>query len=156
MVKQDENRGPYAKGILQRQQVLSAALELFARQGCEASTLSAIAKSAAITREAVRHYLSSRDDVFLAIIEAQDASGHEHAANSGEGLFNQIVKSASQNSPTPGLSALYATLAARAVIEKDSPTSRSVNRRMSQLRTEITEGHADQKKWASSETTSLP
>ena len=113
---------------------------MFARQGYEASTLSAIAKSAGITREAVRHYFSSRDDVFLAIIEAQDASGHEHTASSGEGLFNQIVKSASRNSAIQGLSALYATLAARAVIEKDSPTSRSVNRRMSQLRTEITEG----------------
>ena len=113
---------------------------MFARQGYLASTLSAIAKSAGITREAVRHYFSSRDDVFLAIIEAQDASGHEHTSSSGEGLFNQIVKSASRNSASPGLSALYATLAARAVIEKDSPTSRSVNRRMSQLRTEITEG----------------
>ena len=104
MVKQDENRGPYAKGILQRQQILSAALELFASQGYEASTLSAIAKSAGITREAIRHYFSSRNDVFLAIIEAQDASGHEPAAASGEGLFNQIVKSASRNSASPGRS----------------------------------------------------
>ena len=140
MIKQDETRGPYAKGILQRQQILSAALELFARQGYEASTLSAIAKSAGITREAVRHYFSSRDDVFLEIIEAHDASGHEHAEISDEGLFNQIVESASRNSATPGLSALCATLAARAVIEKDSPTGRSVNRRLSKLRTEITEG----------------
>jgi AcrR family transcriptional regulator len=140
MVKQDENRGPYAKGILQRQQILSAALELFARQGYEASTLSAIATSAGITREALRHYFNSRDDVFLAIIEAQDTSNHGDGASSGESLFDQIVKAASRNSATPSLSALNATLAARAVIDKDSPTSRSVNRRMSQLRAEITEG----------------
>ena len=140
MVRQDGNRGPYAKGIVHRQQILSAALELFARQGYEASTLSAIAKSAGITREAVRHYFGSRDDVFLAIIDAQDAAGHEHAPSSDEDLFYQIVKNASRNSAIPGLSALYATLTARAVIEQDSPTSRSLKRRMSQLRSEIAEG----------------
>jgi AcrR family transcriptional regulator len=139
MVKQDENRGPYAKGILQRQQILNAALELFARQGYEASTLSAIATFAGITREALRHYFNSRDDVFLAIIGAQDTSHHGYGASSGGSLFDQIVKAASRNSATPGLSALNATLAARAVIDKDSPTSRCVNRRMSQLRAEIRE-----------------
>ncbi|MEA9985967.1 TetR/AcrR family transcriptional regulator [Subtercola sp. RTI3] len=133
-------RGPYRKGLAQRKQVLDVAMDLFAREGEAGTTLSAIAAAAGMTREGLRHYFSSRDDVLLAIVESVDEDARARQPDQTLGLFEQIIDSARRNAAVPGLSALFATLAARAVIERDSAIAHSMNGRLDQLRRDVTDG----------------
>lgn len=140
MTEKDGSRGRYAKGLVHRQRILDAALDLFARQGYDGTTLSAIAESAGMSREAIRHYFGSRDAVLLAVVEAADDSSRDGSSGDRARLFDQIIDAASTRAAIPGLLALYSALAARAVVEQTSATGLAMTQRLTQLRQEVTDG----------------
>lgn len=140
MTSKDGSRGQYAKGLANRRRILDVALDLFARQGYDGTTLSAIADSAGMSREAIRHYFGSRDAVLLAIVQAADDTSREESSGNHARLFDQIVEAASKRAATPGLLALYSTLAARAVVEQTSAIGVAMTQRLTQLRQEVTDG----------------
>ena len=72
-------RGPYAKGVARRAEILDVALRLYGASSGERPTLAAIAAEVGLTEAGVLHYFGSMDELFVAILEARDA----HAVDAG-------------------------------------------------------------------------
>lgn len=65
-------RGPYAKGVARRAQILAAALEAYATSGPQGPSLRSIADSVNLTEAGVLHYFDSKDELLVEILAARD------------------------------------------------------------------------------------
>jgi AcrR family transcriptional regulator len=93
-------RGPYAKGLARRAQILEAALEAYADAGPQGPSLRSIAQSVDLTEAGVLHYFESKDELLVEILRARDnADRAEFDLTKAEGVADAIEKSMR----TPGL-----------------------------------------------------
>src|SRR5579862_8853280 len=67
-------RKPALPGVDRRQQILEAALEVFAEQGFDGATTKDIAKRADVTHGLIYFYFDSKEDLFLAAFEHEAKS----------------------------------------------------------------------------------
>ena len=115
-------RGPYAKSAKRREEILASALTLFADGGFESASLTAIAEAVGVSREALRHYFSSREELLLAVIEARDARSVAMGASAVDGtpLMTRVAESGETQRAERGLASLYASMVATSVHSSDS------------------------------------
>ncbi|WP_284747880.1 TetR/AcrR family transcriptional regulator [Amycolatopsis sp. RTGN1] len=133
-----EPRGPYAKGVSRRQEILEAALNLFAERGFEGASLTAIGEAVGVTREGMRHYFRSREELLLAVMAAADERAREFPVPSEDDtVLSRIIASAEHNANVPGLIALYTTLVAGSVASGNARSRAIFTERFEDLRTEI-------------------
>ena len=104
-------RGPYAKGVARRAEILDVALRLYGASSGERPTLAAIAAEVGLTEAGVLHYFGSMDELFVAILEARDV----HAVDAG-GLTDpdHVWAYLAQTTRTPGLTKLFADMSVAA------------------------------------------
>ncbi|WBU37156.1 TetR/AcrR family transcriptional regulator [Homoserinibacter sp. YIM 151385] len=108
-------RGPYAKGILRRQQILDAAVEVFARSGYHAGSLREIAKRVGLTSAGVMHHFTSKEELFLEVLRERDRRVEDAAGIVTEDtLLEQSRKVVAHNQRTRGLTSLYTVVSAEA------------------------------------------
>lgn len=133
------SRGPYAKGISRRQTILETALEIFAEKGLEGTSLTAIGEAAGVTREGMRHYFSSKEDLLLAaLMDAEDRARSDAPHPDSAGVMERIISSAEHISGVPGLISLYMTLLAGSVNSGSARSRALFAERFDRLRTELT------------------
>ncbi|MDI5964946.1 TetR/AcrR family transcriptional regulator [Streptantibioticus silvisoli] len=133
-----EPRGPYAKGISRRQEILEATLEVFAEKGFEGTSLTAIGEAVGVTREGMRHYFRSREDLLLAVMAAADERARNVSmAADDDGVLARIIAGAEHNASVPGLIALYTTLVASSVASGNKRSRAVFTERFENLRTQI-------------------
>ncbi|HZE49196.1 MAG TPA: helix-turn-helix domain-containing protein, partial [Jatrophihabitantaceae bacterium] len=60
-----EQRGPYAKGVARRAEILRVALEEYGKADRQGASLKQIADSVGLTEAGVLHYFDSKDDMLL-------------------------------------------------------------------------------------------
>lgn len=102
-------RGPYAKGIERRAQILDAALAAYTVVG--SPTLRQIADAVGLSEAGVLHYFGSREELFVAILEARDAlAQHRFDLSTREGVFAAIEDA----TRSPGLAKLYVDMSVAA------------------------------------------
>ncbi|WP_194909634.1 TetR/AcrR family transcriptional regulator [Catenulispora rubra] len=65
-------RGPYAKGLARRAQILDAALAAYASSGPQGPSLRSIADTVGLTEAGVLHYFDSKDELLVEILAARD------------------------------------------------------------------------------------
>ena len=65
-----------------RQQILGAAKQVFAAEGFHATTMAAVARAARLSYGAVYWYFPSKDDLFHALMDAENEALREHIARS--------------------------------------------------------------------------
>ncbi|HEY2696529.1 MAG TPA: helix-turn-helix domain-containing protein [Pseudonocardiaceae bacterium] len=70
-------RGPYAKGLARRAQILATALEAYATSGPQGPSLRSIAESVNLTEAGVLHYFDSKDELLIEILAARDRADLE-------------------------------------------------------------------------------
>ncbi|MCU1680892.1 MAG: transcriptional regulator [Amycolatopsis sp.] len=113
------SRGPYAKGLAKRAEILRVALEAYAKAGSAGPTLKSIAESVQLTEAGVLHYFGSKDELLVAILQARDASASErYDLTTYDGVFdylNDVVR-------TPGLARLFVEMTA-AASQPDHPAA---------------------------------
>ncbi|WP_194909650.1 TetR/AcrR family transcriptional regulator [Catenulispora rubra] len=68
----DTKRGPYAKGLARRAQILEAALAAYASSGPQGPSLRSIADTVGLTEAGVLHYFDSKDELLVEILAARD------------------------------------------------------------------------------------
>jgi AcrR family transcriptional regulator len=68
----DAKRGPYAKGLARRAQILAAALDAYANSGPQGPSLRSIAESVNLTEAGVLHYFDSKDELLVEVLAARD------------------------------------------------------------------------------------
>lgn len=66
------SRGPYAKGVARRREILHAALDAYAASDRNGPRLRDIAAAVGLTEAGVLHYFASKDDLFVEILRARD------------------------------------------------------------------------------------
>lgn len=107
-------RGPYAKGIAKRDEILSTALEVIARQGYSKATVRQIADAVGLSQAGLLHYFGSKEALFTEVLRRRDElDGAAMTADSAKALprFVDLVR---RNETVPGLVQLYVRLAADA------------------------------------------
>lgn len=85
-------RKPATPGVDSRQQILEAALEIFAEQGFEAATNKAIAERAGLNQGLIYFYFASKADVYFATFAYHTAQvlGQLDAVFAGEGESDPV------------------------------------------------------------------
>jgi AcrR family transcriptional regulator len=109
-------RGPYAKGLARRQQILDRAIDVFARRGSAGTSLRSIAQEIGASHAALTHYFSSREHLLVEVYrEAERQSGEARPHDVDDSPVDIMTESARRNHAVPGLVQLYSTLVAAAL-----------------------------------------
>ncbi|MBT2452248.1 TetR/AcrR family transcriptional regulator [Streptomyces sp. ISL-43] len=105
-----KTRGPYAKGIARRAEILRAALAVFAEQG-DRTSLKDIADRVGLSEAGVLHYFGSREGLLLAVLAQRDENSVAAAVERHRGhALGALAEIARDNVREPGLVRLYASL----------------------------------------------
>lgn len=111
----------YQKGRLRREDIVTAAIEVYRESGYHGSSLREVAKRAGITHAGLIYYFPTKEALLAAVLERRDAEDteREQLAVTGPGLEalrNQLAL-AEYNVAHPSIVDLYVRLAAEAVAE---------------------------------------
>jgi AcrR family transcriptional regulator len=105
-------RGPYAKGIAKREEILHEALEAYSESDSSGPSLRAVAARVGLSERGLLHYFASRDELFVAILAARDAADRE--LFDVEDPIEVLVANQTHTSRTPGLVRLFLEMAVAA------------------------------------------
>jgi AcrR family transcriptional regulator len=101
----------YAKGIAKREEILQAALAVIASHGYRAASVREIADAAGLSPAGLLHYFGSKEELFVAILEARDEHDFEDSESEDMAGFLAVMR---HNASVPGLVQLYSQLQAEA------------------------------------------
>ncbi|WP_144712620.1 TetR/AcrR family transcriptional regulator [Curtobacterium pusillum] len=113
-------RGSYAKGIAKREEILTTALDLVARQGFRRTSIKDIADAVDLTQAGLLHYFDSKDELWVDILRRRDEQdlAHEWNATDPAALLAAIVR---HNTEVPGLVQMFVNLSAAAATDPEHP-----------------------------------
>ncbi|WP_327420277.1 TetR/AcrR family transcriptional regulator [Streptomyces sp. NBC_01527] len=118
--KASGNRGGYAKGRARREQIVSAAAEVYADVGYHGASVREIAKRAGISHVGLLYYFPDREALLTAVLERRDEEDRENVApkdSSPLAAVQHLVDLADHNARRHGMVDLYVRLAAEAIAE---------------------------------------
>jgi AcrR family transcriptional regulator len=106
------SRGPYAKGVAKRAEILRAALEVIARHGYRKTSTRELAAAVGLSEAGMLHYFGSKEKLFEEVLRARDEADMQRivADDSIDGL-QAVIR---HNGTVPGLVQLYSTFSAEA------------------------------------------
>jgi AcrR family transcriptional regulator len=131
-------RGPYAKGVRRRQEILDRALEVFADRGSSGTSLRAIAAEIDIEHPTIRHYFDSLEALKLAVVERREEQTSEELRSFGDlTLRRHLRETAEINVGIRGLIALYTSMLATAVEPADELSRAHFTARFERVRGSI-------------------
>jgi AcrR family transcriptional regulator len=110
--------GGYLKGRIRREDILKAAVAVYAEAGYHGSSLREIAKRVGITHAGLLYYFPTKEALLTAVLERRDAQDRERvrlSAPPGLDALRSLVSLAVYNTGHPGIVDLYSRLAAEAV-----------------------------------------
>ncbi|MER7250451.1 helix-turn-helix domain-containing protein [Kribbella sp. NPDC000426] len=107
------SRGPYAKGVAKREEILRAALEVIARHGYRKTSTRELAAAVGLSEAGLLHYFGTKEQLFEAVLRARDEADRSRFVDVPDsiGLLAAAVR---HNGSVPGLVELYSTFSAEA------------------------------------------
>ena len=105
-------RGAYAKGVVKREEILEAALEIIGDRGYRSASVREIADAVGLSPAGLLHYFGSKEQLFVDILRARDE--HDSRESDAGGFEETLVGIIRHNAQVPGLVELYTRLAAEA------------------------------------------
>lgn len=119
-------RGPYAKGVAKRDEILQAALTVFAENGYLRTSIRDLAEAANLSQAGLLHYFGSKEELLVAILSRRE---ERNAAARGDAdtlsYFFDVVHG---NVAVPGLAQLFATMSTAAIDDNHPAHSFFVDR----------------------------
>ncbi|MFJ4075347.1 TetR/AcrR family transcriptional regulator [Curtobacterium sp. NPDC089991] len=115
-------RGPYAKGVQRRREILDQTLDVVASRGIDGTSLRAIGDAIGVSHAALKHYFSSREALLVEVLRERDAAS-DRALGDTAGVFTRLTFVADRNVSEPALVTLYTTLLG-ASVESGNETAR--------------------------------
>lgn len=132
-------RGGYAKGIARRQEILDAAIEVFAQRGADRTSLRAIAQEVGVTHAALIHHFGSLERLLVAVYQ-EFARQTERETGAPDRSPVEIMRvSAQSNREVPGMVQLYTTLVASALEDGHPAATTFASERFAQIRAVLAE-----------------
>jgi AcrR family transcriptional regulator len=106
-------RGPYAKGVAKREEILTKALEVIARHGYRKTSTKELASAVGLSEAGLLHYFGSKEQLFEAVLLARDEADLERLGDRYDAV-GKLIAIVPHNSDVPGLVQLYSTFSAEA------------------------------------------
>lgn len=109
-------RGSYAKGVAKREEILTRALDVIAREGFRGASVKELADAVGLSQAGLLHYFGSKEELFTEILRKRDevdsaTFGLDPASEAtGAELRAGYVAVIGHNADVPGLVQLYARL----------------------------------------------
>ncbi|HET9649701.1 MAG TPA: TetR/AcrR family transcriptional regulator [Microlunatus sp.] len=131
-------RGAYAKGLARRQEILDAAIVVFARRGADRTSLRAIAQEVGVTHAALIHHFGTLERLLVEVYN-ESARRLEGEAQGGDHVspVEMMRLSAQRNREVPGMVQLYTSLVASALEEGHPAATTFATQRFSAIRTAL-------------------
>lgn len=111
-------RGPYAKGVAKREEILTTALEVVSERGFGGASVKELADAVGLTPAGLLHYFGSKDELFVQVLRKRDEVDAARFLPGGDvdphELADVWVKLIRHNAQVPGLVALFSRMAAAA------------------------------------------
>ena len=110
--------GGYLKGRIRREDIITAAVTVYAEAGYHGSSLREIARRVGITHAGLLYYFPTKESLLAAVLERRDAEDTERehlAVPPGREALAHLVALAEYNVRHRGIVDVYARLAAEAV-----------------------------------------
>jgi len=133
-------RGAYAKGVAKREEILTRALQVIAREGYRGASVKEIAEAVGLSQAGLVHYFDSKEHLFTEILRKRDdvdAGGLDVRDGVDYDAFTRgylgIIR---HNSEVPGLVQLFSRLAVDAA-DPEHPAHDYFSRRGQQLRSTL-------------------
>ncbi|BDV32028.1 TetR/AcrR family transcriptional regulator [Microbacterium terricola] len=153
-------RGAYAKGVAKRDEILTRALEVIAREGYRGASVKELAEAVGLSQAGLLHYFDSKEELFTEILRKRDevdsaAFGPLDAeADETPDMRVAYLSLIRHNADVPGLVQLFSRLAVDAV-DPQHPAHDFFVERGTLLRSTFTAALA-QRQAAGTLTTSVP
>jgi AcrR family transcriptional regulator len=130
-------RGPYAKGVAKRAEILDTALAVIDEHGYSGATVKELADAVGLSQNGLLHYFGSKDALFLEIVRHHEdlvavQIDVEHA-DFVTGFAGRVVRAMTDNFDKPGMTLLILSLATAAV-ESSHPANDYMVARFEALR----------------------
>jgi AcrR family transcriptional regulator len=112
-------RRQYAKGALKRDEILDAALTLFAEQGYDRTSVREIARAVGLSQAGLLHYFANKEELFAEVLRRRDQRNERlYDANRGNPVTaDGLVAIVRHNAEEPGLVRLFVALSAESTAE---------------------------------------
>ncbi|MCC2031642.1 TetR/AcrR family transcriptional regulator [Microbacterium allomyrinae] len=136
---QSGRRGSYAKGVAKREEILTRALEVIAREGYRGASVKELADAVGLSQAGLLHYFDSKDELFAEILRKRDeldssafgvTRGEPVAVDDLRAGYIGIIR---HNADVPGLVQLFARLSVDAA-DPEHPAHRFFLERGASLR----------------------
>jgi AcrR family transcriptional regulator len=129
------SRGPYAKGIAKREEILEVALDLFSRNGYDRTSVREIARLTGLSQAGLLHHFVSKEELFAEVLNRRDSRNEQsYDANRGHPVTaDGLISIVRHNSQEPGLVRLFVSMAAEST-DAGSPARGFFEERYRRLR----------------------
>lgn len=133
-------RGAYAKGVARRQEILDAAIQVFAQRGADRTSLRAIAQEVGVTHAALIHHFGSLEELLVDVYQ-ESARRLERGAHVGGDVspVEMLRLVAERNREVPGMVQLYTTLVASALEDGHPAATEFASQRFAAIRDSLVE-----------------
>lgn len=105
--------------MAKREEILTTALEIVARDGYSKATVRELADAVGLSQAGLLHYFGTKEVLFTAILQRRDEVDVDRAL--GDPGEDSLVELVEHNAEVPGLVQLYSRFASEAA-EKDHPS----------------------------------
>lgn len=129
-------RGPYAKGVAKREEILQTALELFARKGYDRVSVREIARESGLSQAGLLHHFSTKEELFLEVLRRRDDRDGDPVSHRHEHSVGHLIAAVENNASEPGLVRLFVSMSAEST-EDESPARAFFEDRYGWLRDEV-------------------
>ncbi|PWC06470.1 TetR/AcrR family transcriptional regulator [Mycetocola zhujimingii] len=110
-------RGPYAKGLIKRDEILDAALELFAQRGYDRTSVREVARQAGLSQAGLLHHFSTKEELFLEVLRRRDDRSTDEAEPVHTHSVDRLIGAVDRNAGEPGLVRLFVAMSAESAAD---------------------------------------
>lgn len=110
-------RGPYAKGLVKRDEILQTALEHFAVKGYDRVSVREIARECGLSQAGLLHHFSSKEELFLQVLRRRDDRIGEVYEPDHVHSVDRLISAVERNASEPGLVRLFVTMSAESTAQ---------------------------------------
>lgn len=107
-------RGSYSKGLVTRDAILDAALQLFAQGGYDRTSVREIARQAGLSQAGLLHHFTSKEQLFLELLRRRDqVNERDHTDSHGRPVtVAGLIQIVAHNALEPDYVRLFVTMMA--------------------------------------------
>lgn len=113
-------RGPYAKGLAKREEILQIALEHFAVKGYDRVSVREIARECELSQAGLLHHFSSKEQLFVEVLRRRDDRIGDTYEPQHVHSVDRLIAAVDRNAQEPGLVRLFVTMSAESTSQESS------------------------------------